>query len=113
MTPLQTKWLEALRSGRYEQGQGRLRRGNTFCCLGVGCDVAIKEELVDGTWRVDANYYFFEVVGYLDCSHVLSYELIDLFGIDSDIHDRLISMNDDDERSFAEIADYLEEQWSS
>lgn len=35
-------WLEALRSGRYEQGNGVLfdATHNQFCCLGVLCDLA-------------------------------------------------------------------------
>jgi len=48
--PLQTKWLEALESGNYVQGQGNLRQpvapssenvsGQAYCCLGVLCEVA-------------------------------------------------------------------------
>ena len=35
------KWVDALRSGKYEQGQGRLRTtDNKFCCLGVLCDIS-------------------------------------------------------------------------
>jgi len=34
-------WLTALRSGRYEQEQGRLREGSKFCCLGVCEDVML------------------------------------------------------------------------
>lgn len=33
------RWVEALRSGKYKQGQGCLHRNNTFCCLGVAHDV--------------------------------------------------------------------------
>lgn len=34
------KWIEALRSGKYEQGQGTLRtKDDKFCCLGVLCDL--------------------------------------------------------------------------
>lgn len=34
------KWLDALRSGKYKQGLGRLRNVyNEFCCLGVLCDI--------------------------------------------------------------------------
>lgn len=34
------KWTAALRSGNYTQGHGRLRSENdTFCCLGVLCEV--------------------------------------------------------------------------
>lgn len=37
------KWVAALRSGEYSQGRGRLRKGDTFCCLGVACDLYAKE----------------------------------------------------------------------
>ncbi len=37
------KWLAALRSGNYTQAQGRLRVGDSFCCLGVLCDLAIAD----------------------------------------------------------------------
>ena len=32
-------WLTALRSGNYQQGQGYLRQGDQYCCLGVLCDL--------------------------------------------------------------------------
>jgi hypothetical protein len=40
-------WLNALRSGEYAQGKGRLERINDegvseYCCLGVLCDLAAK-----------------------------------------------------------------------
>lgn len=28
-------WLEALRSGKYRQGRGRLERDGAYCCLGL------------------------------------------------------------------------------
>ncbi len=33
------KWIDALRSGKYEQGRGSLHPGDKYCCLGVICDV--------------------------------------------------------------------------
>lgn len=33
-------WVEALRSGKYRQGQGGLRSSRGYCCLGVLCDLA-------------------------------------------------------------------------
>lgn len=34
-------WVEALRSGKYEQARSVLRADNTsFCCLGVACDIS-------------------------------------------------------------------------
>jgi hypothetical protein len=51
MNPVaKAEWLKALRSGEYEQAEGKLCRpagyegkpNDTFCCLGVLTDVAIK-----------------------------------------------------------------------
>lgn len=45
---VKAKWLEALRSGQYQQGRFYLHREldegrDQFCCLGVLCDIAAKE----------------------------------------------------------------------
>ena len=43
---VKAKWVEALRSGEYRQTKGYLHRnGGGFCCLGVLCDVAVKDGL--------------------------------------------------------------------
>lgn len=42
-----TKWVKALRSGKYEQGTGRLRGDEGFCCLGVLCDLAVKAGVIE------------------------------------------------------------------
>ena len=37
---IENKWIPALRSGDYKQGQHALRYDDdTFCCLGVACDL--------------------------------------------------------------------------
>jgi hypothetical protein len=36
---LKAKWVEALRSGKYEQGVIHFESGGRFCCLGVLCTV--------------------------------------------------------------------------
>lgn len=36
-------WVQALRSGRYEQGKGRLNKDGKFCCLGVACELYIED----------------------------------------------------------------------
>ncbi len=36
-------WLMALRSGKYKQGRKTLKLGDNYCCLGVLCDLYIKE----------------------------------------------------------------------
>lgn len=37
------KWTTALLSGEYEQGKECLRSGDSYCCLGVLCDIYVKE----------------------------------------------------------------------
>lgn len=37
--PKQTAWLEALESGKYEQGRHLLKKGQSYCCLGVLCEL--------------------------------------------------------------------------
>lgn len=41
---IKTKWLKALRSGKYKQGIGRLNKDGKMCCLGVLCDLYTKEK---------------------------------------------------------------------
>ena len=44
---IKQKWVKALRSGKYKQGETYLHRtDNRFCCLGVLCDLAAKEGVV-------------------------------------------------------------------
>lgn len=38
-------WVEALRSGKYKQTKNKLATSEGFCCLGVLCDVAVKNGL--------------------------------------------------------------------
>lgn len=33
------KWVDALMSGKYEQGHSRLKFAGLHCCLGVACEV--------------------------------------------------------------------------
>ena len=45
MTPKERRkiWVEALRSGKYEQGRATLFADGKFCCLGVACDLFAEE----------------------------------------------------------------------
>ena len=33
------RWIQTLQSNKYEQSTKALRRNNTYCCLGVACDL--------------------------------------------------------------------------
>jgi hypothetical protein len=46
-------WVNALRSGKYEQGSERLRSVSGYCCLGVLCDIYAKEHNTE--WKFNGN----------------------------------------------------------
>lgn len=55
---IKAKWVAALRSGEYKQGYGALHCGSDdpkvdggFCCLGVLCEVAVKEGVIDAGFQ--------------------------------------------------------------
>ena len=61
------KWIDALRSGKYEQGSEKLRGVNGYCCLGVLCDLYSQEQNTEWQFRgYDENtnqttdYWYFE-----------------------------------------------------
>lgn len=89
---LKAKWLEALRSGKYEQGIGYLCRDNKYCCIGVLADVKGLPFKMQGGQKI-YNMGEYTYGGTLpDVPH-------------SSV---LINMNDSETRSFNEIADYIE-----
>lgn len=47
------KWIDALRSGKYEQGSEKLRTVTGYCCLGVLCDLYAQEH--DTQWEFRGN----------------------------------------------------------
>ena len=89
-------WVEALRSGKYQQGRDRLRTNDEYCCLGVLCD--LKDP---SAWR-DLTYY-----GAYFHGDDLMFPGEQLSGLDHEIESRLSRMNDNG-KSFAEIADWIE-----
>jgi hypothetical protein len=44
-------WIDALRSGEYEQGSEKLRSVRGYCCLGVLCDLYAKEHNTEWEFR--------------------------------------------------------------
>lgn len=49
---LKSKWLEALRSGRFEQATNALRSEAGFCCLGVLCEISRMGEWNNEDYRL-------------------------------------------------------------
>lgn len=102
---IKQRWLEALRGGRYTQGRGQLRNENQcFCCLGVLCDISGL-----GRWDPDNSYV---MPGDPAGSSGLSYPPLSLqaeIGLPIQARNVLAAMNDSQARSFAAIADWIEE----
>ena len=88
------EWLKALRSGEYKQYRGAMtdsmlgtyKGATAYCCLGVGC--LIKSGTAE---KADA------ITG-----------VIDTLELHNDYINKLIDLNDKQEKSFIEIADWIE-----
>lgn len=57
---IKQRWIEALRSGDYKQGISGLRGENSFCCLGVLCDLHSIETGTPWALSDDAPFYLGE-----------------------------------------------------
>ena len=96
-------WINALRNGKYRQGKGKLfvsdlggnlgKDETKYCCLGVLADIlGMTEEEAAQDLEKSGTYN----------------ALIDKCEITSDQESNLITLNDNENRSFSEIADYIE-----
>lgn len=95
---LKAKWIQALRSGVYQQGKSTLRSyvsGHpAYCCLGVLCDIM-------GRWDHQYNE------GH---QNVLTHQTQQAAGFPYDFNQMaLVRLNDLQGASFNQIADYIEE----
>jgi hypothetical protein len=105
------RWVAALRSGEYEQTTQNLRDYEGFCCLGVLCDIHRVEQ---GTMDWDDD---FDYGGDTDRrGDVLPLPVLLWAGmknqsgtVGSDFS--LVGLNDDDGKTFPEIADVIEQNW--
>jgi hypothetical protein len=64
------KWIDALRSGEYEQGSEKLRSVSGYCCLGVLCDLYAQEHNTEWEFRGNEetnlqpeDYWYFDGKG--------------------------------------------------
>ena len=106
---LKQRWVEALRSGEYQQGFEKLKRSDTedgvcqLCVVGVLADLLVKEGY--GEWINDMFYC-------LDDKKLMTYklipELLAKVGLTATQARSLYSANDN-KVSFDRLADYIEE----
>lgn len=103
-------WVKALRSGEYAQGKGELhnKEDNTFCCLGVLCDLYLKAKGL--TWDDKTN-----IGTSLPTAVVTDWAEMPLIGKDDwkveyKNQSRWLEHLNDKEHSFETIAKLIEEQ---
>lgn len=103
------KWLAALRSDNYTQTSGKLRINDSFCCLGVLCDLYSKE--TGNEWE-GYNYSF----KFLGSTGVLPWKVCDWANLrdegallNEEGNSSLWSLNDSG-KTFEEIADVIEKE---
>lgn len=118
------KWTRALRSGRYLQGKNSLISQNdekvlTYCCLGVYCEITNplgwqfeNGVLINNYWQMEE--WDPEVNDSYDpdfsASVQLPVKLMNELGLSAAQQDQLIRLNDSEQKSFLEIADYLDRE---
>lgn len=108
---LKQKWIEALRSGAYEQGRTELKStsdGKTkHCCLGVLRECAGLPWESRGT-----NVHSFLPPIDLDAGGYLHQNECESLGLQPDIANELVKLNDGlyerEKHSFDQIADFIE-----
>jgi hypothetical protein len=123
---IKERWLEALRSGNYKQGARRLRgTDDTFCCLGVLCDLAEQEGVVTHELPESPNTsYAYAYIGTrafdefeFSSTTTLPKAVATWAGLDSgnpsvvidDEEERSLAGINDEGADFSEIADLIEE----
>lgn len=100
-------WLEALRSGKYEQGVGSLYEDGKYCCLGVAC-----EELAVTSRRLLEAYGL--PSGLAGAAKYVPGWLVEIESmaimekVKASHPTSLVNINDQQQATFDEIADYLD-----
>lgn len=101
------KWVNALRSGKYKQGDSFLLEStnNTHCCLGVACAISnIPKDELDFKNYIDSSIVKFNAKT-LNASDKAALNAISK---DQDLQDRLADFNDGSRLSFKWIASWIE-----
>jgi len=102
------KWTAALRSGEYKQGHSSLYHyfNNSYCCIGVACVVAG----IDLSTVGSAGYPY-KSMNQIDLlpEVLVMHETEQSASEHNSLIWELIKLNDQKKASFAEIADYIDE----
>jgi hypothetical protein len=96
---IKQKWVAALRSGKYSQTRETLQDENGFCCLGVLCEVMKLPKPIPYIYTFRGKHL----------EKDLTHDFRDSVGLSYTAEGELIELNDKEHYSFAEIAEYIEE----
>lgn len=118
---LVTRWIEALESGEYQQGQGYLRSNDGFCCLGVVCDLVDPKRWTDDghkdadlegiqNWEGEDQILPTDVAAKVGLSQYGGIGDGSNWGYDELARENLTDLNDDG-ASFTDIAGLLREHY--
>jgi hypothetical protein len=102
---LKEKWLVALRSGEYKQGQNQLFDGEKYCCLGVLAEIC-GMEIADYADEILENGV---EEGYEPLFSLVDTNLAIYTKDEPKFSDKLIGMNDGGS-SFGDIANFIEQK---
>jgi len=110
-------WADALDSGEYRQGTGRLRKmddGESYCCLGVLCELH-RRETKNGEWVhcLDDSWNYRDSSGCWSGEQLtpLVREWAGLHTDSPEIPAAIPSEADEDDRSVAELITELNDSW--
>lgn len=101
-------WLAALRSGEYKQGKGHLCRDDSYCCLGVLCEVYQKNG--PGDLVVTHDDFYQNIKRYDGNAEGPPAKVLSWLGYNNFTkgHSNLMYLNDDLGYSFDRIAEEIE-----
>ena len=108
---IKKQWVTALRSDKYEQGRGFLRKIDCFCAQGVLCDLYAQANNIDWKMKFGTSGRY-SIVGMWD---LIPNEVEKWAGLQeitnrmAKLQDKVVQMNDFHGYSFYEIADYIEQ----
>ncbi len=110
--PNQTKWIEALESGKYQQGRTVLHKDTgAMCCLGVAAHILAEENgIVPSVIKAGlyTGCYIYQDDATIAPEYVIkALSLRDALGGGKDGNAALVVLNDDLKYSFAQIAERL------
>jgi hypothetical protein len=116
--------IDALRSGEYKQARRQLRNGDSFCCLGVACDLYLKHAGdVHAKWADDEAFISSIGIssgslptavcrwyGFADYNPNIPRQLVGKYDDGSDKYAISLAEANDEGMTFAQIADIIEKE---